>query len=212
MKKLILILAIFITSGIIRAQSNYGVMGGINLSTSSVKGAELQPGGFIGGLLDLRIKNNLYFQPRIMLSYQENLREMNNPFSSSKEKIGDEYCSQWAITIPTLLSFKKELTNDALLGINIGPYLQYAVFGRSKRAVTYYKLIEEKVYPETHIDDLRWWHLDLKDKITYGVQIGMQVSYKNFFGAIDYKHSLRRSYFNMEGYENTILIGVGYKF
>ena len=91
------------------------------------------------------------------------------------------------------------LNNQTALRLNAGPYIQYAVFGR------------EKPYQPSD-SSLRWWHYDFGDKITYGGQVGLQVEYKKFFTTIDFKHSLRRNQLNINGFENTIQVGIGYKF
>ena len=169
----------------VNAQERFGLMGGVNVSTSSADYMDQRVGGYIGGLYDIHLKNNFYLQPRLILSYQENQRL-------------PEFYSQWNVSIPVLASYRMKMSESTALRLNVGPYIQYAVFGREK--------------PFLNDGALGWWHLDFSDKITYGGQVGVQLEYKKFFTTLDYKHSFRRCQLNMDGYENTIQLGIGYRF
>lgn len=187
MKKILFTLcAIFIVLSM-KAQNGFGLMGGINASVSSADHVDWRFGGFVGGVYDIQLKESFYLQPRLVLSYQENQRT-------------PEFYSQWNAALPILASFKMRLSDNSALRLNAGPYLQYAVFGR------------EKLFAPFNKSSLNWWHYNFGDKITYGGQIGLQVEHKKMFATIDYKHAFRRSQLNMNGFENTIQLGIGYKF
>ena len=185
MKKIVMTLCAFLLALSVNAQKGFGLMGGVNVSTSSADYMDWRVGGFIGGLYNIQLKNNFYLQPRLVLSYQENQRT-------------PEFYSQWNVSIPVLASYRMKMSECTALRLNAGPYVQYAVFGREK--------------PFLNDGALGWWHMDFSDKITYGGQVDVQFEYKKFFATLDYKHSFRRSKLNMDGYENTIRLGVGYKF
>ena len=186
MKKVIMLMRVVLISLSLHAQSGFGLMGGVNVSSSSEPYMDWRFGGFVGGVYDMQVKNNIYLQSRLVLSYQENQRE-------------PEFISQFNICVPILASYRMSLSDRAGLLLNAGPYLQYSIFGR-----------KDALFIDGR--SLGWWHYDFSDKITYGAQVGVQYEYKNFFGTLDYKHSFRRSVLNMNGFENTIKLGVGYKF
>ena len=186
MKKIVLTLCAAFVVLSMKAQNGFGLMGGINASVSSANHVDWRIGGFVGGVYDIQLKESFYLQPRLVLSYQEN-------------EHSPEFHSQWNASIPVLASYKMRLNNHTALRLNAGPYIQYAVFGR------------EKPYQPSD-SSLRWWHYDFSDKITYGGQIGLQVEHKKFFTTIDFKHSFRRNQLNINGFENTIQVGIGYKF
>lgn len=185
MKKIVMTLCAFLLALSVNAQKGFGLMGGVNVSTSSADYMDWRVGGFIGGLYDIQLKNNFYLQPRLILSYQENQRT-------------PEFYSQWNACLPVLVSLRIKMSESTALRLNVGPYVQYAVFGREK--------------PFLNNAALRWWHMDFSDKITYGGQAGVQFEHKKFLATLDYKHSFHRCQLNMDGYENTIQLGVGYKF
>ena len=186
MKKIVLLMFAMLIALSVKAQNKFGLMGGINASTSSADHVDWRIGGFVGGIYDIPLTESIYLQPRLVLSYQENERT-------------PEFHSQWNASVPVLASYKMRLNNHTALRLNAGPYIQYAVFGREKP----YKPFDSS---------LRWWHYDFGDKITYGGQVGLQVEHKKFFTTIDFKHSFRRNQLNINGFENTIQVGIGYIF
>ena len=201
----------------VNAQSGFGLMGGVNSSTSSANDVGWRTGGFIGGLYDIQLNNWFYLQPRLVLSYQENQREVKNTLSTPSKSLGNEFYSQWNVTIPLLASFRMSLSDKSALRLNVGPYIQYAIFGREKNVYYYNAGQTIQSYGETSqvpagVSDLKWWHYDFGDKITYGGQVGLQFEHKKFFGTLDYKHSFHRNQLNMNGFENTLQLGIGYKF
>ena len=197
MKKMFLFLCIVITLPVC-AQKGFGVIGGVNNSTSSSRYADWRVGGFIGGLYELQLEKKIYLQPRLVLSYQENQRS-------------PEFQTQWNANLPVLVSLQIELSDKSRLGLNLGPYLQYAVFGRQKT------IIQHTPSPGTamilpSVSSLNWWHYDFMQKITYGGQIGAQLEYKTFICTIDFKHSICRRHLNLDGFENTLQFGIGCRF
>lgn len=210
MKKIVLILNALLFTVAMNAQSGFGLMGGVNLSTSSAKDVDCRVGGYVGGMYDIQITNSFYLQPRLVLSYQENQREAVNTAVTPNIKLGNELKSQWSLTLPVLASFQFNLSNNTNLRLNAGPYLQYALFGKERGAYYYYS--QDGIKTVASLGKKESWHYDFGDKITYGAQLGLQFNYKKYFVTADYKHSFHRCILNMDGFENTIQIGVGYKF
>lgn len=210
MKKIVLFICALLSTVAVNAQGHFGVMGGANLSTSSAKDADCRVGGFVGGLYDVQLTRNFYLQPRLVFSYQENQRKAVNTSVTPNSDLGNEFVSQWGLTLPVLASFRFNLSDNTSLRLNAGPYLQYALFGKERTVSHYYS--QEGSMPVATLSQKKSWHHDFGDKLTYGTQVGVQFEYMKFFVTADYKHSFRRSILNMDGFENTIQLGLGYRF
>lgn len=167
------------------AQNRWGIMSGVNLSTSSAKDFGWRTGGYVGGLYDIRLTDSWYIQPQLLFSYEANKREAG--------ALPKFFRSQYALTLPVLASFKVQMSDDFSLRINAGPYVQYAMFGN------------EQKYGE-------WWHADFGDHFTYGLKGGLAAEYRRWFFSADCKYSLRKSFLNADGHGLTLLLGLGYKF
>ena len=202
MKRTVMLASAMLVTVMMNAQSGFGLLGGVNLSTSSATDAEWRVGGFIGGLYDIQLTDGFYLQPRLLFAYQENQRSQVQV--ASAVSAGEEFYSQWNAALPVLASFRVSLSDAVGLRLNVGPYLQYAVFGRNKQSTLH--------ADGTSGESLGWWHCDFGDKLTYGGMAGVQVECGKWFGTIDYKHSFHRSPLNMDGFENTLQVGIGYKF
>lgn len=172
-------------------------MGGANLSTTSSEGFKWRLGGYVGGLYDIQLSNSWYIQPQLQFSYEEN---------ESKDKASAKaFYSQYALTLPVLASFKVNLSDALALRINAGPYLQYALFGRDRHCYS-----DES--GKNVQGGLGWWHADFSDHFTYGLKAGLALEGKHWFGIIDCKYSLKKSFVNYDGHALTLSAGIGYKF
>ncbi len=185
MKKYFLMIVVALMAMNVSAQNGFGLMAGVNSSTSSTKDVGWSTGGFVGALYDIQLSGNLFLQPRLVLSYQEN---------ESKDKTW--WYSQWAATLPVLASWHIGLSDKMGLNLNAGPYLRYAAFGRDRYQG----------------GALGWWHGSMGERLHVGVQAGAQVTFGKCFATFDFKHALKRSFLNVGGFENTVQVGVGYKF
>lgn len=191
MKKILFTVLFILCTIATSAQNEFGMFSALNMSTSSASIVKSNYGGSVGALYNLKLAESWWVQPRLVLGYQEN---------EAKSDIRlDTFASQWVVTLPLLISFKTCICSAWALRINAGPYLQYAAFGRDKKATN-------DGYA------LGWWHLNFGSHFTYGSQIGLSVDYGNWMGLIDFKHSLHHSTLNLGGLENTVSIGLGYKF
>ena len=72
MKKIVSVMFAMLIAISVNAQNKFGLMGGINASTSSADHVDWRIGGFIGGVYDIPLTESFYLQPRLVLSYQEN--------------------------------------------------------------------------------------------------------------------------------------------
>ncbi len=191
MKKYLFELVVVLFTLNATAQEEFGVFGSLDMSTSSASQVGTNFGGNIGGLYNLRLTETWWVQPRLILGYQEN--EAKNDSQS------EFFASQWSVSLPVLMSCKVSFTSNLAFRVNAGPYLQYAAFGRDKRPT-------ESGYA------LGWWHLNFGNHFTYGFQTGIGIEYGPWISLIDFKHSMRRSTLNMGGFENTLMLGIGYQF
>ncbi len=169
------------------AQNRWGILGGINLSTSLGKDYGWRPGGYVGALYDIHLSDAWYIQPQLLYSYEE----YNSSYSwhHPKEKI---LYTQHALTLPVLASLKLKLGGDFALRINAGPYVQYAMFGCDGK------------YGE-------WYHASFGDRFTYGLKGGFALEHKHWLFSLDSKYSFRKFY-TYDGHGMTLSAGIGYKF
>ena len=200
MKRIVMLASAMLVTVMMNAQSGFGLLGGVNFSTSSTPDAQWRVGGYFGGLYDFQLTKDFYLQPRLLFSYQEN----QQPQFLTSSVTGNDFFSQWNVSLPVLASFRLRLSNTVGLRLNAGPYVQYAAFGRNKQSVIH--------GDGSHGTELGWWHSDFSDKLTYGGMAGIQIERGKWFGTFDYKHSFRRNSLNFGGFENTLQLGFGYKF
>ena len=178
------------------AQNQWGVIGGVNMSTSSAENMKWKVGGYVEALYDIRLSDSWYLQPQLIYSYEENETKAVQGFS--------DFCSQHALTLPVLASYKVGLGDNDALRISAGPYLQYAMFGRYRSIV-----IDDK---ENARQSLEWWHSSFGDRFTYGIKGGIGYEHGHFMLNADCKYSLRKSFLNNDGHGLSLSVGVGYKF
>ena len=176
-------------ASMVMAQQAVGIFGGTNISTTSAAQSKWSFGGNVGIIYTADLSSHLGLQPRLVLGYDE----------SRINRTWNDFYSQWNITVPVLASYRFELSNTMRLRLNVGPYVQWAVFGREKQLFT-------------SGTDLGWWHADFGERTTFGLQIGPMLEFGKWFVTADYKHSLRSSKLSFDGKERAIQIGIGYCF
>ena len=199
MKKLFLIsvLSVF-TLLSTPAQNRWGVMGGINYSSTSAKDINGKLGGYVGGLYDIELNKSWYVQPQLQFSYEAN---------EAKDKNAAGYkffTSQYALTLPVLASYKINLSDDWSMRIFAGPYAQYALFGRDRQAT-----VDSNGKTSS---EMGWWHGNFGDRFNYGLMGGLSVERNHLFFFVEGKYSLKKSALNFDGHGRTLSAGVGYKF
>jgi hypothetical protein len=192
MKKILAFFTFIISSTSVFSQNGAGLFGAVNFSTSTINDAKTRVGGSIGMLYDVNVSQRLFVQPRLVLSYQEN-ETMVHPVGLST------FYSQWNACLPVLASLRLIPADGLSVCVNFGPYGQFAVFGRDKR-------------PTNNGEALGWWHEDLGDRLSFGVQGGITAEYRKWFAVFDYKYSLTKNKLNMNGHEKTFSLGIGHRF
>jgi hypothetical protein len=199
MKKLFLIsmLSVF-TLLPMSAQNRWGVMGGMGYSSTSAKDINGKLGGYVGGLYDIELNKSWYVQPQLLASYEANEAKNANTMGYKS------FISRYSLTLPVLASYKFNLSDDWSMRINAGPYAQYALFGRDRRAT-----VDGKGNTSS---EMGWWHGSFGDRFTYGLKGGLSVEQSHFVLSVDCKYSLKKSALDFDGHGLTLSVGVGYKF
>ena len=185
-KKILLFVLIVGMSVSAKAQDGFGLMFGLNTTSSSTEHVGWSAGGFVGGSYDIQLSGPLYLQPRLQLYYEK------NQYEGSLWSIEDPYYGSFGVMLPVLASFKIDVSKLGSLRLNAGPYLQYDIFGMYQGR--------------------NWWHASMKEKINYGIQAGLQLDFDDMFITGDFRHSLHRSILNFGGFENAFQVGLGFRF
>lgn len=175
------------------AQTRWGLVGGGLFSKSLSHDARFSPGGYAGGLCDIKITDSWYIRPQLLFSYEE--------FRTGTDLGTDRFFSKFNLDLPLFASYNIALNNKWNLRINAGPYLSYAMFGRDKTI--------DYIYGGGMHSSLGWWHRDFLDRFTYGARAGISFETTHLIYTIDGKCSLRGKPF---GRETGLSAGVGYKF
>ena len=192
MKKILLVAFWALSLASIAQNNSLGLTTSVNLTTSTAKDSKWKLGGNVGMLYDVNIADNWFLQPRLTLGYEE-MELKGNP-------VGCGFISQWNVTIPVLLSYKLDVSPVTALRLNLGPYAQYAAFGRERQSFT-------------DGERLGWWHGNFSRRFTYGAQIGAALECgSHFMILLDSKLSLKSSRLAFEGKERSVMLGIGYKF
>lgn len=173
----------------------WGVITGGNVSTSSESNIGWTAGGQIGALYRYPLAKNWNLQPRLQFAFTESRGKKNTIMEKS-------VYNQWALSLPVMAEYGMTFCRDWRVGLNAGPYLQYAFFGK-------YRI------PQSSTSGTSFWHSQFGDKFTWGAQIGFLVEWRHLLFSVDYKHSLRSNKNHIAsdpGKERSILMGLGYVF
>lgn len=191
-----LMLSSFAHNALAQEGHEWGVMAGVNTTTSSNENIGWGTGGQIGVYYEHALnKDWLSLQPRLQLSFTETRGKGNTAMANA-------LYNQWAVSLPVLLSTKMQLSKDWNIKWNLGPYVQYAAFGQ-------YRI------PLSPNQNRAFWHSRFGDKLTWGLQGGIQFEYKQWFTSIDTKYSFRKNnnhQVSAPGKEQCIMFSVGHKF
>lgn len=210
MKKTTLSILLLSTAMSGMAQGKFGVLAGANISNqsaeiyttadnvklSSSKGFRAGAGAYVGGFYDAPVANNFFIQPQLLLSYETHQGD-------GKELEMLDY-SSLNLTIPVLASYNIRLAEATNLRLQAGPYAQYAICGRNKT----YTIHADKTTELTN----GWWHQSFGDRLSYGLEGGVQLHFDKFMVTADYRYSLRKSTLVGTGHESNIAVGLGYRF
>ncbi len=191
------------------AQNRWGIIGGVNLSTSTAHDvgswskfdSKWRTGGYVGGLYDIRLHESWYIQPQLVFSYEVDRTE----YVDGKKTSGnvDVSTRMYSLTLPILASFKVDLHNDLALRISAGPYLQYAMFGKDR--TLFGEGSKQQVYTSS-------WSMGFWKHFICGVKGGISLERNHWLFSVDSKYSLMRHSLNHHGHGLTLSAGIGYKF
>ena len=148
-------------------------------------------GGNVGAYFDTKLVGGWHFQPRLQFGYEE--------AEYKKSAKTDAFFSQWNVTLPVLLSYRFALSPSTALRVNIGPYGQYALFGRERQQFT-------------DGSRLGWWHGSFSRRFNYGLQIGAAFECNPHLQLLlDGRLSFKRSMLQMDGKQRALIVGLGYR-
>ena len=199
MKAMKFVLAVFmllpLSSKLSAQNGSWGLIAGGNLSTSSESNIGWTAGGQIGALYRYSLAKNWNLQPRLQFAFTESRGKKNTIMEKS-------VYNQWALSLPVMAEYGMTFGRDWRVGLNAGPYLQYAFFGK-------YRI------PQSSTSGTSFWHSQFGDKFTWGTQVGFLVEWRHLLFSVDYKHSLRSNKNHIAsdpGKERNIQLGLGYVF
>lgn len=151
---------------------------------------------------DVELSKAWSFQPRLYVSYEH---FKNRAWELPAWGALQPSYSQWNITLPLLASLKLNPGDQLVMRLNAGPYLQYAIGGRTETSYTN----EENV----HIGISESWHQSFGKHFSYGIYTGISGEKGHWMVNFDFKYSLRSSTLSpFAKHEASLSAGVGYKF
>ena len=182
---------------VIQAQDNHpwGVMGGMNFTRSSAKDITSGVGGQIGVLRNFRLNDFGDLQTRLEFSFAESLGKKDTPMENA-------LFNRWSLTLPVMFSLPANLGKNTCLRFNLGPYVQYSIFGQSRQPLAPNK-------------SRSFWHSTFGNKFTYGVQGGLQLEYQRWLASLDVRYSLRKNPICTScdpGREQMMMFSLGWRF
>lgn len=205
--KNILFLLLMVYSYTLSAQNRWGIVGGMNLSTSVAHSSSWvsfdsrwRAGGYIGGLYDVRLTDSWYIQPQLLFSYEVDRTSYLDGKASGDLDVST---SMYSLTLPVLASFKVSLDNAWALRLNAGPYVQCALLGRDRT------LFETESGKQSYSSS---WELDFWKRFIVGLKGGVDVERKHWMLSIGCNYSLMKHSLHHHGNGFSLSAGVGYKF
>lgn len=136
-------LLLFIT---IAGYSQFGVTGGINLSSlrsNADNNANIRLGAHIGGFYEVRLFNNFYLQPQLLFSHDP---------TSVKYPRAEETTNGYYINLPVTFSYKIPLNEKSKIGFDFGVYYSYGLFGNKKIRYTSEYNYSEPLFQDHHAE------------------------------------------------------------
>ena len=114
----------------------FGVRGGLNLSTAFVNNAsaiKFRLGYHIGGTVDYLFAPKFALQSGLFLSMQgSTIDNMNSGSLTGRNPDWTHTFNQLYLQIPVYVAFRTNIANDLNISIGLGPYLGYGIGGTTK--------------------------------------------------------------------------------
>lgn len=139
MKKfyLAVIAIVFALTG--QAQNRWNIYAGGSIShlceipwVSSDKSYGWGGGAFIGGGYEINFNSRWSFTPQLEIAYHNNGATLSSKYLSFYANHAN-WQSVWSVNIPMVASFRFPVSDNVVLRIGAGPYLQEAIAGRQYR-------------------------------------------------------------------------------
>ena len=205
MKKKVLAFVLTVLSVFpVAAQNRWGVTGGLGWSFSCTDKADFdgaRPGFYLGGLYDVKLSEQWYFQPQLLFT-----RTSHRISISDVKGFNDVY----SLELPLQVGYTIPL-RPFDLRVSGGVFANYKLFGVMKDVNVESDLTSgtSKV-TEGKRDS---YSIGGRDRFNGGVQLGVTLNHKHWFYGLDVKYSfLRRNQEYREPRRLLFRIGVGYKF
>ena len=192
MKRLFALIALSVAVLTSIAQGNrFGLVVNGDLTGTTASESQWKLGGNVGTFYDIKLVKSLYLQPRLLIGYEE--------AEYKKSAKNDAFFSQWNVTLPVLLSYRFALSSSTALRFNVGPYGQYALFGRERQQFTDGRR-------------LGWWHGSFSRRFNYGLQIGAEFECSPRLQLLlDGRLSFKSSALTLDGRQRALALGIGYR-
>jgi hypothetical protein len=184
MKKMMLLFACSLgMTAYTQAQVKFAPVVGVNLSNSAVKllddkaDTKMKPGFHVGALVSLPLTNNLALLPGVMFSTKGYKTEDEVLGVKTTSNIGLNY-----VEVPVNVAFMTGTEETGRFMVHAGPYVGYALSGKSKTKVG---SVEKEEDIEIGNDEKK----DMLKPLEIGANVG--VGYQlpmGLFGRVDYHH------------------------
>lgn len=205
MKKKVLIVALTALSVLpAAAQNRWGVTGGVDWSFTCTDKADFdgaRPGFYLGGLYDVKLSEQWYFQPQLLFTRVSRRISVNDV-----KGFNDVY----SLELPLQAGYNIPL-RPFDLRVSGGVFVNYKLFGVMKDVnVENNALSGTSKVSEGKRDS---YSIGGRDRFNGGVQLGVTLNHNHLFYGLDVKYSfLRRNQEYREPRRLLFRVGVGYKF
>lgn len=195
MKKITFLLLLLYFPMITFAQ--WGIKGGGGIS--SISGSKLfEPrfSGHIGGLYSLQLSNKWYFQPELLfVTTGANLK-------NDGAVLKDGYIKMYAFEAPLNISYRPCIGHKLNLIFDFGLYIRSAIYGSKK--YLYYSDIDPNM--------VKGSPFDAYNRFDTGFNLGIGIQRSQYFINFTYLRGLSHAAKNMNYYNQSIRISLGYLF
>lgn len=134
MKKYFVLLVLLSTFSFVKAGEpiRYGVVGGMNVSSLKMDGADNRLGFHLGGKAELALPSNFFLEGSLLFT-QKGYESKN--YINVDQNLVKWYLSSYYLELPVHLGYKLAVARDWSLLVSGGAYLGYGLFGKRKTTV-----------------------------------------------------------------------------
>ena len=233
LRKFIFIGLLFFALSNISAQTTkfqFGVKGGLNLSTAYVNYAEamkFKPGYHIGGTVEYLFTPKFELQSGLFFSKQGSKIDGLNAYAyaGGKPNITHTF-DELYLKLPLYAAFRKSISNSLNINIGIGPYFGYGIGGKTKiklNSGVYGDGSTETTWDTFGngiFDEERYWLKgESLKRFDFGAGINIDIQYNKFVWSLGFESGIidvmnpHKDYYQSLIYRNiNVSISAGYKF